>query len=254
MIVEIFGPPAVGKTTLSHAIADHLRQGGFGVDLALSYRPSELAGKAGERSTGRPAGVVRVARRLSRPAVETLATARHLLGDSTEGTMAKSLLALMPPVSPMWAIRLRQYIWRLTHSWNNARAAERIVIFDQGFVQAVCSLAVLCAPEHRERLKVAFGMIPRADLLVRVDASVETLRARLLKRERQQGALERMLELDLSSNLRSIEIIDRLEQLLRERGDAMTCVRSGDEISRRVALEWLDGAAARQFATMAVSA
>lgn len=252
MIVEIFGPPAVGKTTLSRALADRLRDRGFAVDLALSYRPSETAGLGGLRSSDRLAAV-RVARRLSRPAIETLATARHLFGDSLEAAMAKALLALMPPVSPMWAIRLRQYIWRLTHSWTHARAAEQIVIFDQAFVQAVCSLGLLCAPKHADRLPKAFDMVPRADFFLRLDAPYETLRARLLKRERQQGVLERMLELDLSTNLRSIEIIDRLERRLEESNAAMACVRSGDEISREAALERLERAAAERFGTLAVS-
>ena len=45
MVVEIFGPPAVGKTTLSRALAERLRERGFAVDLALSYRPSEMKGR-----------------------------------------------------------------------------------------------------------------------------------------------------------------------------------------------------------------
>ena len=50
MIVEIFGPPAAGKTTLAHALAGQLRERGFAVDLALSYRPSELAGGGASRA------------------------------------------------------------------------------------------------------------------------------------------------------------------------------------------------------------
>lgn len=252
MIVEIFGPPAAGKTTLSHALADRLRARGFDVDLALSYRPSEV--KGGGATNPRPLEFANVARRLGRPAVETLATARRLFGDSPEANMAKTLLALMPPVNPVWAIRLRQYIWRLTHSWNRARASGRVVIFDQAFVQAVCSLGLLGAPKHASRLPLALDMVPRADLLLRLEASPDLLRTRLRKRERRQGALERMLELDLETNLRAIEVIDGLERLLLERGAVMVGVRANDEASREAALGQVERAAAMRFGTVAASA
>ncbi len=253
MIVEIFGPPAAGKTTLAHALAEGLRARGVRTDLALSHRPSEPA-KDGRLHNPQAPALIRVARRLGRPAIEMVATARHLLDGSAEGNTTCSLLALMPPVNPVWALRLRQYIWRLTHAWNDARTADRIVIFDQGFVQAVCSLALLCAPEHAGRLALACDLIPRADMLIWLDAPPDVLRARLLKRERKQGVLERMLEFDLGTNLRSVAVIERLEALLEERNAAMTCVRSEDELSREAALRRLQRAATERAGLIGASA
>jgi thymidylate kinase len=248
MIIEIFGPPAAGKTTLSRALAERLRARGLSVDLALSYRPSEV-----KTAVSRPAPLAftNVARRLGRPAIETLATVRHLFDDSAEANTANTLLALMPPVNPVWSFRLRQYIWRLTHSWNRARASGQIVIFDQAFVQSVCSLGLLGAPGHLDRLSLALDSVPRADFLVRLEAPRELLEARLRKRAGRQGVLERLLELDLDTNLRSIDVIDRLERLLLERGAIMAGVRSADEASREAVLERLEWAAAGQLSAVA---
>jgi RecA/RadA recombinase len=48
MIVELFGPPGVGKTTVAHMLSARLRKRGNCIGLVLSYRPSEapLAGRA----------------------------------------------------------------------------------------------------------------------------------------------------------------------------------------------------------------
>jgi hypothetical protein len=243
MIVEIFGPPAVGKTRLAHALAAGLRERGLGVELALSYRPSEVARSGGTRRARR-LDVADTARRLSRPAIETLAGARRLFGDSPEARLARAMLELMPPTSAMWSVRLRQYIWRLGSAWNAARASSGIVIFDQGFVQAVCSLGLLGSPAHANRLPLALNLAPRADFLIRVDASRDVLRARLLKRASRQGVLERLLELDLDTNLRSISIIEDLQQLLEERGAPVASVASADEASLGIALTRLERMAA----------
>ena len=242
MIVEIFGPPAAGKTTLSRALAERLRENGCGVDLALSYRPSEM--KAGDGASGSgPLRIAGVARRLGRPAFETLAVARQWLGDAPEVMLARRLLALMPPSSLLWSARLKQYIWRLTHAWNRAASTGQLVIFDQGFVQAVCSLGLLTAPKYVGRLSEALSIVPRADFLIRLDAPRELLRERLLKREQQQGFLERLLEFDLDTNLRSIDILGRLEQTLVERGASISIVRSGEDGARDAVLAALERAA-----------
>ena len=44
MIVELFGPSGVGKTTLSHALASVLHTYGYPVELVSSARPSEQFG------------------------------------------------------------------------------------------------------------------------------------------------------------------------------------------------------------------
>jgi RecA/RadA recombinase len=41
MIIELFGPPAAGKTTLAHALMTALEKTGFDIQLTVSSRPAE---------------------------------------------------------------------------------------------------------------------------------------------------------------------------------------------------------------------
>ena len=143
MIVELFGPPGVGKTTFARGLGARLGEDGIPVDFLLSYRPAEASGdRAGEagRSSGSPSAVIR---RLSRPTVEFLGTACRQLGGSPTGGPVADLLALFPPRNIMWTIRLRQYLVRLEQAWHRAARAQPVVLCDQGFLQAVASLIVL---------------------------------------------------------------------------------------------------------------
>jgi adenylate kinase family enzyme len=44
MIIELFGPPAAGKTTFARTLAAQLGTCGRPAELILSYRPAETAG------------------------------------------------------------------------------------------------------------------------------------------------------------------------------------------------------------------
>jgi RecA/RadA recombinase len=215
MIIEIFGPPAAGKTAFARELATRLQASGQRVELILSYRPAEMIAPGGAR----PAGAVPLAalQRVTRPAIEFLACAarQHEAGETS---VASQLLALLPPVSGMWSFRLWQYLQRLHNSWRRAEHADAIVIIDQGFVQAVCSLLLLSAAPPAGALEKALAVIPKPGQWVHVDAPRPMLRARLEARRLGQSWLERRLELDTETSLRSIEILDNLASILR-RGD-----------------------------------
>jgi len=238
MIIELFGPPGSGKTTFANALATSLRESGYVTDLTLSYRPAERQSRSSACQSGAPENWPSpVAQRLCRPLLEMLAISRHprLLSQSV-GTTTR-LVRLLPPRNMADAIRLSQYILRLLHTWSQASTVRHIVVFDQAFVQVVCSLALFARTTDEGLMARALECSPRPDLLIRLDAPPETLTTRLKDRMQGQSPLERLLELDLTMDLKSIRIIDQLHTLLSRCGQSMISATSLDERSLRDSVE-----------------
>jgi thymidylate kinase len=250
MIIELFGPPGAGKTTFAHALAARLRERGHVAELVLSYRPAErlpcLDPCIGVPTRHRTAAL---ARRLTRPVVEMLSLARHPFGNLHDVSTAADLIEILPPRNLVWSIKLSQYISRLSHSWHQASGAGHIVMFDQAYVQAVCSLAVVSRVADETTLARALDVTPKSDVLIRLDAPRDVLTARLCERHRTQGTIERLLEFDLRRNLESIQIIDRLHELLRRSGQPVTCASSLDQRSLRDSVEEAEKQLLMKFAT-----
>jgi thymidylate kinase len=235
MIVELFGHPGVGKTTFARALAARLKERGAAVELILSYRPAERVAALDPCATA-PAKAI-LARRLARPIFEMLALARHPLINAQGVISAVSLVRKLPPRTVLSAMREVQYIARLSSSWHRACHEPHIVVFDQAYVQAVSSLAAHCSAMDEAQLADTLELAPRPDLLIRLEAPLEVLRARLHHRKCLQSAIERLFELNVQANLESMAIIDRLTNVLRERGQPMTCIASLDEASLRQGVE-----------------
>jgi thymidylate kinase len=231
MIIELYGPPGVGKTTFARALSALLRERGHVAELKLSYRPTE--GLPVLNPYGATAGRYQnaVIQRLSRPVVELLTIARHPFANSRDFRTARHLVRLLPPANVFSSIKTSQYLSRLSHSWYEKSHVAHLVLFDQAFVQAVCSLTLLAGAADDTLVANALDYAPKSDVFIRLEAPVELLETRLNDRRRLQGTIGQLFEHDLTTSFASIPMIDRLHNLLLKQGRFVLCASSVDQRS-----------------------
>jgi thymidylate kinase len=231
MIVEFFGPPSAGKTTLALALADELRRRGHTVTQHLSLRPAEQPPKRfhGEIRSQSPLGAV--ISRLGRPFGQFLRTASGL--SRGEVRVFGEFLGTLPPRNPLWTLRLGQYLMRLGAEWSAAARTEDVALFDQAYVQFICSLAMHSADCDAKSLAHLLSISPAPDMLILVDAPNSTLKQRLHERLRGQSFFERLLEFDMKVNLASTNVIRDVADMLIQQGRSFTRVSSADPAAAR---------------------
>ena len=226
MIVELFGPPCVGKTTFACTVAARLRKHHHPVKLILSYRPSEdpLAFAEGSAQPRTPA----VLRRIARPMVEGFAAARTG-NNRNEDYSSAALMQLVSNNSVVQSLRVRQYLLRVHRNWLAAERSPDLTVFDQAFVQAICSSGQLNGNAHTGLLGQALDAVPEADLTVRLDAPRDLLETRLAERRQRQGRIERLLDRHVNSE--ALWVYDEVHKLLRLRGRSIILVNSSNHVS-----------------------
>lgn len=226
MIIELFGPPASGKTTLARALATALEKDGFRVQLIMSSRPAERDSIEVENARALSSCTTAFTAPLSR-AAKLVSAARVVLA-GTRSDLAASLMALLPPRTLLRSLRCRRFLSLLSRSWETASTSHRIAIFDQGYLTALCSMALMAGRVDRSFLLRGLALIPRPNLLIRLDTPREILETRLHSRLARQGPVERWFELDLKTSLQQIEMTNEVAHMLREEGDRMMHVSSLD--------------------------
>jgi RecA/RadA recombinase len=243
MIIELFGAPGAGKTTLARALACRLRERGHVAELRLSSRPNE------HLIAQHPLGGAEshLAARLSRPVLEILQIARNPLEHSRGLQMAIALTNILPQRNIFSLIKNGQYISRLANSWCRLGSLAPILVFDQGFVQAISSLALLARVADDTRIAEALAYVPKAELLICVEAPGSLLEKRLCDRQRLQGIVEQWLEPSLARSLATVSMSDRLRYLLREQGRRVLCVSSADETALRQSIQMIETEVLERF-------
>jgi thymidylate kinase len=241
MIIEFFGPPGAGKTTLARTLAARLRERNYTVDLVLSHRPAERSPSENVKpSTSALRKMSFAARRLTRPLAELASMILRPRGISRDLGTALSLIKILPPSNALSSLRLLQYMSRLSHAWFRRSAIAHIVLFDQAFVQAICSLTLLCRIADEALISYALDIVPEPDLLIRLDAPTKLLEERLRDRHHLGGKIERLLELDVETSLNSRKVVDLLHELLCRKGRNVVSISSLNQVSLAAAVEQME--------------
>lgn len=217
MIVELFGPSGVGKTTLSHALASVLRSRGYPVGLICSARPSEQFGAG--RPDSRPA---RFRPHINR-AAKAFGALAALFPRSHGGPAEAELMSMLTEQSLWTRVRYRRYLLWLRKLWADARPSEQVTIFDQGYLSALCSI-VCRHPALHQVMPAVLDRLPKPDILVCVHAPDAEIEARLRARLERLGPIARRLELDISTTLRQVAIAAELRnEVARNKQMTLVC-------------------------------
>jgi hypothetical protein len=208
MIIEFFGPPASGKTTLAHALADRLRERGYMAKVILCYQPRSRGG------VWNLFGFIAIIYRIFSALFSNIAIIISSIKTRFEFKISIGLIKLIPPKSIIWRVRICQYIIRLSSCWKRARQSTDITIFDQGFVQAVGSLAMFNGAAEDTLIAQALRFAPQADLIVRIVVPRDVVETRLRARMMCEPAAERLFEVDVADNMNSFRVFEDIGDVL----------------------------------------
>lgn len=195
----------------------------------LSYQP-------GVHASIDPGGLWYALQRIGGATIRTAAFAHHPLDNADGFRLTVRLVRILAPRNPIWLIRFSQYILNLSRVWRQSLSSRQIVTFDQGFIQAVCSLGLFSGTADAESLEAALDLIPFSDLAVSLDATEPLLSERLRDRLFHQSYMERLFEADPTTNLQSMPIINRIKSLLLSKGRSILTVDTSDERSLQEAI------------------
>ncbi|TIT53922.1 MAG: exopolysaccharide biosynthesis protein, partial [Mesorhizobium sp.] len=207
MIIELFGPPGSGKRTFAHALARRLRGEGYHVTVALSHRPRE-------RGSSVDLGIFLAIFRIVSAIFSTSKILLSPRGRIKDLSTSLSIIRMMPPKKRIWRARLWQHILKLSRRWDEAKQSRDVVIFDQGYVQAIASLAMFNGTADKVALAKALSLAPAADFTLRVVAPRAIVETRLQQRMEHEAPAERIFEADFDTNMRAFGVFQSISEIL----------------------------------------
>lgn len=218
MIIELLGASGASRTALARELSKRLGENGETAEVVQSDRPATAD------PVFEPAGTGRIFRGIA----ALIATAAPPIRRRLKFGLEFDLVAMLPPANADWSSGLRRHIVRLNRSWTETAQSDRILILEQGFVQTVCLLASHSRAPSEAALEAALALVPKADLVIRIDASTETSEADPYDQPPRLVPAEGSFEADSEMNLAAMPIIDRVSDLLREHGTPVVCLSFHD--------------------------
>ena len=204
IIVELIGPSGSGKSTLARAIVAAFPE----ARLVASARPAE-DGRHGRFEL--PPFMARAIKLVS-------LVPRPFGGFTEEDTAVRLMVSLLPASRPLWRLRYGRYLTDLTTILRREREAGGVAVLDQGFINAVGTLASLGRGAAKETLARALDMVPRPNLIVRIEAPRDVIAGRLRSRLGAQSPAERLFEPSIPETLRQIDVFRALGPIIDDTG------------------------------------
>jgi hypothetical protein len=228
MIVECFGPPGAGKTTLALALTERLQANGLNALSRLSARPGEElhGGNGGHHS---PSVFAAAARRLLVPATELVTAVIQSPADRALRNTTSALTSAWADGEFFRGLRMKQYLIRLANAWTAAAKSENIWVFDQAYVQAIANIMQVRPRFSDADATAMLGTIPKSDLIIRVETPINDIRTRLTRRQRMIGRIGELFEEYSGTVVEQAATAKRLDALLSRSCRCMLTVTSSDD-------------------------